>query len=193
MLTYNQAGEKALEAIPSQCMSDCYRCQNTSPSHAFIPSSKDLYIAVTLGIHEPTTNPLVCGALKPKRGLQNLEALLWAIDTINNDPNILPETDLGLIVFDTCGSKEKTAMDVSNFLTGKKEFLPSPHEVVAFLAEGGQEEVKPITDLTMPLGLTTIAPSAVTPEFGKIKKYSHLLKLSVPSNIIISSMVDILR
>lgn len=193
MLTYNTAGEVALYTLSSQCISDCYRCQYSSASHALIPSSKHLYVAVMLGIHEPTANPLVCGSLRPTGGLQNFEALLWAIDTINADPSILPGTDLGLVVFDTCGSKEKTSMDVSNFLTSKKESLPSPHEIVAFLAEGTQEVVKPIADVTMPLGMTTVAPSVVSPEFSNTKRYSHLLKLSVPSTVIISSMVDVLR
>lgn len=193
MLTYTGTGEVALETIPSQCVNDCYRCRHSSASHALIPSSKDLYIAVTLGLHEPTANPLACGALKSRGGLQNFEALLWAIDTVNADPNILPETEIGLVVFDSCGSKEKVAMDVSNFLTGKKDLLPPPDEVVAFLAEGRQEEVKPITDVTMPLGMTTMAPSVVAPDFGNIKKYPYMLKMSVPSSIIISSMVDVLR
>lgn len=193
MVTYTQNGEITLDSVPSFCVTDCYSCQYSSANQALIQSSKDLYIAVTLGIHEPTANPLACGPLRPTVGLQSIEALLWAVDTINSDSSILPGSDLGLLVFDTCGSREKAAMDVSNFLTGKREFLPSPQHVVAFLTEGNHEEIKPVLDVTMPLSMTTIAPSVVAPDFSNTKKFSHLFKMSMPSDVIINSIVDVLK
>ncbi|GIY12888.1 metabotropic glutamate receptor 7, partial [Caerostris extrusa] len=108
MVIYTPAGEVQMESVSSICVQDCYKCQYTSTNHFTIPSSQGLYIAVALGVHEPTSNPLTCGPLKPDWGFQNFESLLWAVDTINSDPNILQGIDLGLIVFDTCDSKESS-------------------------------------------------------------------------------------
>ncbi|KFM80730.1 Metabotropic glutamate receptor 5, partial [Stegodyphus mimosarum] len=179
MVTYRPQGEISMDSIMSSCIEDCIRCQYSSTNHVTIPSSQDLYIAVTLGIHEPTSNPLACGPLRTSRGFQNFESLLWAVDVINSNPNILPGVDLGLIVFDTCNSREKVAMDVSNFLTEimeDKDSLPSPRNVVGFIADGTKDEVRPLLDLTMPLGMSTVAPFVVAPEFGE-PRYTHLLRM----------------
>ncbi|XP_055937275.1 uncharacterized protein LOC129966746 [Argiope bruennichi] len=196
MVTYTPAGEIPLESVSSICIQDCYKCQYTSTNHFTIPSSQGLYIAVALGIHEPTANPLTCGPLRPNWGFQNFESLLWAVDTINSDPTILRGIDLGLIVFDTCNSKEKAAMDVSNFLTGTfsdKDTLPSPENVAGFLVDGTRDVLHPVVDLTMPLGMTTVASSVMAPEFGDTKKYSHLLRMNMPSDVIIASFINVLR
>ncbi|XP_054707682.1 uncharacterized protein LOC129217407 [Uloborus diversus] len=196
IVTYTDKGEISMESIVSSCLKDCFRCQYSSTNQLVIPSSQDLYIAATVSIHETTSNPLSCGKLKPTKGFQNFEALLWALDTVNADPNILPGVDLGLVVFDVCDSREKAAMDVSNFLTGasvEKYSLPSEEHIVGFLAEGNADVVRPQLDMTMPLGIGTVAPSVVAPEYTNSRKFPYLLKMSMPSSVIISSIVNIVR
>ena len=48
------------------------------------------------------TNSMSCGEIKKERGIQRLEAMLFAIDHINNKTSILPGIRLGAKVFDTC-------------------------------------------------------------------------------------------
>ncbi|GFW04553.1 metabotropic glutamate receptor 7 [Trichonephila clavipes] len=86
-------------------------------------------------------------------------------------------------------------MDVSNFLTGTysdKDNLPSPENVAGFLVDGTKDVLQPVVDLTMPLGMTTVASSVMAPEFGDTKKYSHLLRMNMPSDVIIASFVNVL-
>lgn len=45
-----------------------------------------------------------CGAINKDRGVQRLEAMLFALERINNDPNILKDIKLGAIILDTCSS-----------------------------------------------------------------------------------------
>nr|XP_042904453.1 uncharacterized protein LOC107446482 isoform X2 [Parasteatoda tepidariorum] len=196
MMAYTPSGEVPMESILSTCIKDCYRCQQASPNYLTIPSTQGIYIAVAQGIHESTSNPLTCGPIRVNRGFQNFQALQWALKIINSDPTILPGIDLGLVVFDTCNSREKAAMDVSNFLTGtiaEKQQLPAPDDVVGFLVDDAGDIVHPLADLTQPLQMTTVASTAIAPEFGDVKKYHHLLKMKMPSDVIISSMVYILR
>uniref|UniRef100_T1IT32 G-protein coupled receptors family 3 profile domain-containing protein n=1 Tax=Strigamia maritima TaxID=126957 RepID=T1IT32_STRMM len=43
-----------------------------------------------------------CGHLNKARGIQRVEAMLYAVDRINADPRILPNIQLGALVLDTC-------------------------------------------------------------------------------------------
>jgi hypothetical protein len=45
-----------------------------------------------------------CGAIKEEKGIQRLEAMLFATDRINKDPTILRNITLGSLVIDSCSS-----------------------------------------------------------------------------------------
>lgn len=45
-----------------------------------------------------------CGAVKEEKGMQRLEAMLYAIDEINNSQHLLPNVTLGALIIDSCSS-----------------------------------------------------------------------------------------
>ncbi|XP_043208576.1 metabotropic glutamate receptor 3-like, partial [Amphibalanus amphitrite] len=45
-----------------------------------------------------------CGKIKEEKGIQRLEAMLWAVDEINRDPRLLPGIEIGVRILDTCSS-----------------------------------------------------------------------------------------
>ena len=51
-----------------------------------------------------------CKMLRQQRGLERLEAMLFAIDRINNDTSLLPNLTIGYDVGDTC-SEETIGID----------------------------------------------------------------------------------
>ncbi|XP_050497497.1 metabotropic glutamate receptor-like [Diabrotica virgifera virgifera] len=53
-----------------------------------------------------------CGSQIYHRGVQRLEAMMFAIDNINKDPNILPNVTLGVHILDTC-SRDTYALNQS--------------------------------------------------------------------------------
>ncbi|CAF0951414.1 unnamed protein product [Adineta steineri] len=61
---------------------------------------------VTLGglfpVHEYGSPQEPCGAISQFRGIQRLEAMLFAIEQINNDEHLLPGIELGARLLDTC-------------------------------------------------------------------------------------------
>ncbi|GIY12891.1 metabotropic glutamate receptor 7 [Caerostris extrusa] len=59
--------------------------------------------------------------------------------------------------------------------------------------DGTKDIIHPLVDLTMPLGMTTVASSVMAPEFGDTKKYSHLIRMNMPSDVVIASFVNVLR
>ena len=58
----------------------------------------------------PVHSGIDCGNLRQQRGLERLEAMLFAIDRINNDTNLLPNLTIGYDVRDTC-SEETIGID----------------------------------------------------------------------------------
>ena len=62
-------------------------------------------------IHDHDSKDLVqCGDLNERVGIQRLEAMIFAVDEINNNQSILRNVSLGLEVYDTCSS-ETIALD----------------------------------------------------------------------------------
>ncbi len=53
-----------------------------------------------------------CGELKKEKGIHRLEAMLFALDRINNDHELLPNITLGARVLDTC-SRDTHALEQS--------------------------------------------------------------------------------
>lgn len=54
--------------------------------------------------HNSTNREYPCGAIKEEKGIQRLEAMLYAIDEINKDDRLLPNITLGTVVIDSCSS-----------------------------------------------------------------------------------------
>jgi len=71
---------------------------------------------VTLGglfpVHEYGSPREPCGAISEFRGIQRLEAMLFAIEQINNDKHLLPGIELGALILDTC-SDDNYALEQS--------------------------------------------------------------------------------
>ena len=62
---------------------------------------KDFVFGGLFPVHEGTG----CVSLRTERGLERLEAMLFAIDKINNDANLLPNLTIGYDVRDSCGDE----------------------------------------------------------------------------------------
>ena len=68
--------------------------------------NKDFVLGGLFPVHSGSD----CKTLRQQRGLERLEAMLFAIDRINNDTNLLPNLTIGYDVRDTC-SEEITGLD----------------------------------------------------------------------------------
>lgn len=71
---------------------------------------------ITLGglfpVHGRGAEGKACGELKKEKGIHRLEAMLFALDRINNDPDLLPNITLGARILDTC-SRDTHALEQS--------------------------------------------------------------------------------
>uniref|UniRef100_A0A8C1W280 Glutamate receptor, metabotropic 2b n=1 Tax=Cyprinus carpio TaxID=7962 RepID=A0A8C1W280_CYPCA len=72
----------------------------------------DLVIGGLFPVHEKGEGTEDCGKINEERGIQRLEAMLLALDEINQDNRILPGLKLGAHILDTC-SKDTYALEQS--------------------------------------------------------------------------------
>lgn len=63
-------------------------------------------------MHARGNDGKACGELKKEKGIHRLEAMLFALDRINNDNELLPNITLGARILDTC-SRDTHALEQS--------------------------------------------------------------------------------
>lgn len=54
--------------------------------------------------HQISTPEYPCGMVKEEKGIQRLEAMMYAIDLINRNHSILPNVSIGHLIIDSCSS-----------------------------------------------------------------------------------------
>ncbi|CAF1479223.1 unnamed protein product [Adineta steineri] len=72
----------------------------------------DVILGGLFPVHEYGSPREPCGAISEFRGIQRLEAMLFAIEQINNDKHLLPGIKLGALILDTC-SDDNYALEQS--------------------------------------------------------------------------------
>lgn len=88
-----------------------------NPSYSVAPKKEislegDLVIGGLFPVHEKGSPAEECGKINEHRGIQRLEAMLFALDEINKDQRLLPGITLGAHILDTC-SKDTYALEQS--------------------------------------------------------------------------------
>lgn len=72
----------------------------------------DIILGGLFPVHSRGERGMPCGELKKEKGIHRLEAMLFAIDLINKDPDVLPNVTLGARILDTC-SRDTYALEQS--------------------------------------------------------------------------------
>lgn len=201
MAAYNESGEEiGLDEILSDCMKPpCSECTKRTMDFIVLDSPDKIYLAITVGVHQSTENPLLCGPISTTSGLQNLEAFLWALDQVNVSPQLLPGVTVGAVVFDTCGSRERVARDVSNLMGNSiaslspTHKLPGKKELFAFIATQSEDIADAVVDVTIPLKVMSIASDVVSTKYNDLSKYSHLLRASLPNDILADNLISLIK
>lgn len=72
----------------------------------------DIVLGGLFPVHSRGDRGTPCGELKKEKGIHRLEAMMFAIDLINKDPELLPNITLGARILDTC-SRDTYALEQS--------------------------------------------------------------------------------
>ena len=72
----------------------------------------DIILGGLFPVHARGERGVPCGELKKEKGIHRMEAMLYALDQINSDPDLLPNITLGARILDTC-SRDTYALEQS--------------------------------------------------------------------------------
>ncbi|CAB1345747.1 unnamed protein product [Coregonus sp. 'balchen'] len=87
----------------------------TAPNQEYAHSIRlegDIILGGLFPVHSRGGGGVPCGELKKEKGIHRLEAMMFAIDLINKDTELLPNITLGARILDTC-SRDTYALEQS--------------------------------------------------------------------------------
>lgn len=80
------------------------------PTKKVLTLEGDLVLGGLFPVHQKGGPAEECGPVNEHRGIQRLEAMLFALDRINRDPRLLPGVRIGAHILDSC-SKDTHALE----------------------------------------------------------------------------------
>ncbi|XP_078383255.1 metabotropic glutamate receptor 3-like [Oculina patagonica] len=78
----------------------------------------DVFLGGLFPVHAKGNGSTLCGELNEQVGIHRVEAMLYAIDQVNNNSNLLPNITLGMEIRDDCGTVNTALEQCLNFVLG---------------------------------------------------------------------------
>ena len=142
-----------------------------------------------------------CADTVRDHGIQTAEAMLFAIDTINSDPELLPNISLGYDIRDTCQS-EKIGLDesadmvlandsesCSSISSSLDKFLPTVMAVIGPLQSHVSIQIAPFFRIFQTPQISYASSSST---LNNRNIYSNFFRTKLPTNSQVETIVDII-
>nr|XP_013805904.1 PREDICTED: metabotropic glutamate receptor 4 [Apteryx mantelli mantelli] len=139
-----------------------------------------------------------CGELKKEKGIHRLEAMLFALDRINNDPELLPNITLGARILDTC-SRDTHALEQSltfvqaliekdstevRCVNGGPPIITKPERVVGVIGASGS---------SVSIMIPQISYASTAPDLSDNSRYDFFSRVVPSDTYQAQAMVDIVK
>ncbi|XP_024940332.1 metabotropic glutamate receptor 7 isoform X2 [Cephus cinctus] len=196
-------------------MIECYGYSDLSNSaeednSKLIRIDGDVIFGGIFPMHEQVSGSMgqsPCGAVKEEKGVQRLEAMLYALDEINGDSELLPNTTLGALILDSCSS-ETYALDQS------MEFVRSymNQDMSEYKCENGKPPIyvphKPVTgvigasfsvvsimvaNILRLFKIPQLSYASTSIELSDKSRYEYFSRVVPPDNFQAQAMVEVIH
>ncbi|KAM6185949.1 metabotropic glutamate receptor 4 isoform 1-T1 [Rhynchocyon petersi] len=166
---------------------------------------------ITLGglfpVHGRGSEGKACGELKKEKGIHRLEAMLFALDRINNDPDLLPNITLGARILDTC-SRDTHALEQSlTFVqaliekdgtevrcgSGGPPIITKPERVVGVIGASGSSVSIMVANILRLFKIPQISYASTAPDLSDNSRYDFFSRVVPSDTYQAQAMVDIVR
>ncbi|XP_014638295.1 PREDICTED: metabotropic glutamate receptor 4 isoform X3 [Ceratotherium simum simum] len=166
---------------------------------------------ITLGglfpVHGRGSEGKACGELKKEKGIHRLEAMLFALDRINNDPDLLPNITLGARILDTC-SRDTHALEQSlTFVqaliekdgtevrcgNGGPPIITKPERVVGVIGASGSSVSIMVANILRLFKIPQISYASTAPDLSDNSRYDFFSRVVPSDTYQAQAMVDIVR
>uniref|UniRef100_A0A674ERT8 Glutamate receptor, metabotropic 6a n=1 Tax=Salmo trutta TaxID=8032 RepID=A0A674ERT8_SALTR len=166
---------------------------------------------ITLGglfpIHARGPHGLPCGEIKKEKGIHRMEAMLYALDQINSDPELLPNITLGARILDTC-SRDTYALEQSlTFVqaliqkdtsdircsNGEPPIIRKPERVIGVIGASASSVSIMVANVLRLFEIPQISYASTAPELSDNNRYDFFSRVVPPDSYQAQAMVDIVK
>ncbi|KAJ8688366.1 hypothetical protein QAD02_024161 [Eretmocerus hayati] len=168
----------------------------------FVNISGDLILGALFPIHKKGPDLENCGKIQSEEGIQPLEAMIYTVEQINRDPNILPGIRLGILAFDSCDNPNYALEQALNFVKGFIAHINQYHKtefecldgsvpkyldgtfdnVAAILAAQSSSVTLQVASMLRLFSVPQISYMATTPSLSSKDRFPHFFR-TVPSDV----------
>ena len=165
----------------------------------------DIILGGLFPVHSKNTTqsgPPKCGSLNAERGIHRLEAMIFAVDQINKDPNLLSNITLGMSAYDTCGWYTRALEESLEFVMESLENKATPtscestskkNRIVAVVGAASSAVSIQVANLLRLFNLPQISYASTTSDLSDKSKYNFFVRTVPPDNYQARAMVDVVR
>lgn len=180
------------------------------PGHTHLNSIRidgDISLGGLFPVHARGNDGKACGELKKEKGIHRLEAMLFALDRINNDNELLPNITLGARILDTCSRDthaleqsltfvqaliEKDSTDVK-CLSGGPPIITKPERVVGVIGASASSVSIMVANILRLFKIPQISYASTAPELSDNTRYDFFSRVVPPDTYQAQAMVDIVK
>ncbi|XP_075883231.1 metabotropic glutamate receptor 7-like [Nelusetta ayraudi] len=181
------------------------------PQETYAPHSIRTEGHLTLGglfpVHARGSDGSPCGDLKRENGVQRLEAMMFALDQINQDEQLLPNITLGARLLDTCSrdtyALEQSLTFVQALITkdtsdvrctnGEPPVFVKPEKVVGVIGASASSVSIMVANILRLFQIPQISYASTAPELSDDRRYDFFSRVVPPDSFQAQAMVDIIR
>ncbi|KAJ8265082.1 hypothetical protein COCON_G00141810 [Conger conger] len=166
---------------------------------------------ITLGglfpVHSRGPPGIPCGEIKKEKGIHRMEAMLYALDQINSDPELLPNITLGARILDTC-SRDTYALEQSlTFVqaliqkdtsdvrcsNGEPPIIRKPERVLGVIGASASSVSIMVANVLRLFEIPQISYASTAPELSDNNRYDFFSRVVPPDSYQAQAMVDIVK
>ena len=153
-----------------------------------------------------TDRGLTCGSLNVERGIHRLEAMIFAVDEINKDANLLSNITLGMVAYDTCGWYTRALDQSLEFVMAKtnpsncqsptsRRVLLNKNDstLVGVVGAAASSVSVQVANLLRLFKLPQVSYASTTPDLSDKSKYDYFVRTVPPDNYQARAMVDVVH
>ncbi|KAK7087416.1 hypothetical protein V1264_021473 [Littorina saxatilis] len=165
------------------------------------PSPSRLNLVYIGDVHQASpSNPFACSDVNVGSDFFKMMAFFYAINRVNqNLDNRYPESlRLGGVALDTCSSTLRLDQDIFNLLggyplcdSGQSGQVVPPSSIVAFVPDGNANSI-PVSRTLASTRITTLSPSATSPQLREFVGSEHFLSIVPPDDLQAKVMLEVL-
>lgn len=179
--------------------------QGTQPHSIKIEG--DIIVGGLFPVHSRGPAGVPCGEIKREKGVHRMEAMLYALDQINSDPDLLPNITLGARILDTC-SRDTYALEQSlTFVqaliqkdnsdvrcsNGEPPIIPKPERVVGVIGASGSSVSIMVANVLRLFAIPQISYASTAPELSDKSRYEFFTRVVPPDSYQAQAMYDIVK